>query len=199
MSEGHTVTGWVAEICAGNEDAARKLVELYLKRLVRLGNQTYERTFGKVPRPAEDEEDAALSALDSFCARARAGKVHDLANRNQLWKLLVTITVRKIYDQRKRATALKRGGTDGQGAAAGVEQAISKLPAPDAQAELADTYRAAMDALDGDPELTKIAEMELEGRTRAEIAKALGLTDRTIYRKLQVIHDQWNRFFASAQ
>src|SRR5437879_4996882 len=96
MSDTHTVTGLLTAVCAGDAEAIARLVQLYLDRLVRVGQETYRRKLGDVPRPVEDEQDAALSALDSFCARARDGKVRDLVNRAQLWTLLVKITVGKI-------------------------------------------------------------------------------------------------------
>ncbi len=200
MPEAHTVTGLLVGICAGDEDAIEKLVHLYLDRLVGLGRQTYRRKFADIGRPAEDEEDAGLSALDSFIAAAREGKVHDLANRHELWKLLVKITVRKIYDQRQRAIAQKRGGKHpaATGSADALDEAVSQRPGPEAAAELDDTYRAAMDVLD-DQELKRIAEMDLEDRSRAEIAEALGVTERTVYRKLGVIHEHWDRFFADGR
>jgi len=187
-------------ICAGNEEAVEKLVRLYLDKLVGVGRQTYRRKFADVPRPGEDEEDAALSALDSFCAAAREGKVHDLANRHQLWKLLAKITVRKICDQRERATAKKRGGKDAvpTGLTDALGEVVSKLTGPEAAAELADTIRAAMDALD-DQELKRIAQMYLNERSPADIAEELGVTERTVYRKLEVIHEHWDRYFADSR
>jgi len=136
----------------------------HLQRLVGVGRQVYRRRFGDIPRPVEDEEDAALSALGSFCARARAGKVENLVNKQQLWRLLVQITIRKIYDQRERARALKRGGKAGRKPAGALDRVISALPGPQAQAELADTYRAALDELT-DPDLRRLAELELAGVT----------------------------------
>jgi DNA-directed RNA polymerase specialized sigma24 family protein len=195
MSQAHTITGLLAGVSDGDEKAIEKLVHVYLDRLVGVGRRKY-RSLGNIPRPVEDEEDAALSALDTFCGRAREGKIQDLANREQLWALLVKITIRKVYDQRERATAKKRRGKDPPGSAAALDQVISELPGPQAEAELKDTYRAAMDLLT-DPDLKRIAEMDLEGRNRAEIAEGLGLTERTVYRKLQVIREHWDRFFAN--
>ncbi len=68
---------------------------------------------------------------------------------------------------------------------------MSKLPDPQVEAELADTYRAAMDSL-LDPVLKRIAVMDLEGRSRPEIAEALGMTERTVYRKLELIQEKWD-------
>jgi hypothetical protein len=174
MSEAHTVTGLLSGVCAGDEEAVEKLVHLYLDRLVEFGSRTYRRKFADTPRPAEDEEDAALSALDSFCAAARDGKHQDLANRNHLWNLLTKITIRKIYDQRKKALAEKRGGKNSAQTVPpqALHEVISSLPGPEAEAEWADTYRNAMKVL-ANPELK-----------------------RTVYRKLEIIKKDWDVYFA---
>jgi DNA-directed RNA polymerase specialized sigma24 family protein len=181
MSEQHSVTAWFDGLYQGDEDAATRLVERYLDRLVGLGRQTYRRRFGDIPRPTEDEEDAALSAFDSFCAAVKAGQIRHLQNRHELWGLLVKIMIRKVYDQRDRITAKKRGGRDASMAVAtdDLDDFVGQLTGPEALAELRDTYRVAIEKLD-DPELRQIAEMDLEGRTRAEIARALKLTERTV-------------------
>ena len=198
MSEQHSVTVWFDGLYQGDEDAVTRLVERYLDRLVGLGRQTYRRRFGDVSRPTEDEEDAALSAVASFCAGLEEGRFRDFRNRHELWGLLAKITIRKIYDQRDRITAKKRGGPHASKAVAigALDGLVDQLTGPEVQAELRDTYRVAIEKLD-DPELRQIAEMDLEGRTRAEIAEALRLTKRTVYRKLIVIREQWDRTFAA--
>jgi hypothetical protein len=45
-----------------------------------------------------DEEDAALSAFDSFCRRAEQGQFPDLKDRDGLWALLVVLTAHKAAD-----------------------------------------------------------------------------------------------------
>ena len=199
MDSEHSVTRLFADLKGGDEEAADALVRRYLDALVHKAQATYFRKFDNVPRPVEDEEDAALSALDSFLGGIRAGRFPQLRDRIGLWPLLVKITVRKVYDQRERALAKKRGGGKvAQTRPDSVEQLIDGLPGPQAAAELADTYRAAMESLEN-PELRRIAELHLDGRTKEEIAAELGVTERTIYRKLEVIHEQWDRCFADVR
>ena len=57
-----------------------------------------------------DEEDAAQSALKSFCRQAKAGEFPELHKRENLLSLLATITRRKVEDHIKREQAKKRGG-----------------------------------------------------------------------------------------
>ena len=57
-----------------------------------------------------DEEDAALSAFDSLCAGLARGQFPQLADRDDLWRLLVVITTRKVQAQARRRLRQKRGG-----------------------------------------------------------------------------------------
>ena len=66
-----SVTHWLGALRGGELDAAQPLWERYFARLVRLA-QARLRT-NRRPGAAEDEEDAALSAFDSFCRAATAG------------------------------------------------------------------------------------------------------------------------------
>lgn len=191
MGNSESVTEWLQAVERDDREAANHLVERYFKRLVGVARNTYQEKLGGIPRPAEDEEDAALSALESIFAGVREGKIKEVVNRHQLLALLFKVTIRKVYDQRERATAQMRGGGRKPVAVEELEHMISKMPDASARAELADTYRAAMDAL-GDAELKRIAAMDLEGSSRPEIAEALGMTERTVYRKLKLIHEKWD-------
>ena len=64
-----SVTLWVGDLKAGDHAAAQKLWERYFEKLVRLARAKLRAAL----RAAEDEEDAALSAFDSFCPAAAKG------------------------------------------------------------------------------------------------------------------------------
>jgi hypothetical protein len=106
MSSPGSVSLWIAQLKAGARDAARPLWENYFRRLVCLAR---DRLAG-VPRRAADEEDVALSAFDSFCRAAERGCFPDLADRNDLWQLLVVITDRKACDLANYERRQRRGG-----------------------------------------------------------------------------------------
>lgn len=67
-----SVTRWIGDLKAGGQDAAQPLWERYFDRLVHLARNKLRAR----PRSAtvEDEEDAALSAFDSFCRGAAEGR-----------------------------------------------------------------------------------------------------------------------------
>src|SRR6516164_1255619 len=99
-----SVTAWIEQLKAGDAAAAAPLWQGYFRRLVGLARQR----LGAAPRRAADVEDVALSAFDSFCRGAAAGRFPRLDDRDDLWALLVTITARKAAEQVRRERRLKR-------------------------------------------------------------------------------------------
>jgi DNA-directed RNA polymerase specialized sigma24 family protein len=190
-----SVTSWLGDLKAGDRDAAQKLWERYFGSLVRLA-QARLRT---APRVAEDEEDAALSAFDSFCNAAALGRFPRLDDRDDLWRILVTLTRRKAINQFQRARWQKRDAArvaspaEREGAA-GDREFLDNLagpePSPDFAALVADEWRHRLDSL-RDDSLRRVALMRLEGFRNDEIAERLGCGLRTVARKLELIRRRW--------
>jgi DNA-directed RNA polymerase specialized sigma24 family protein len=191
-SPGNSVTQWLSALKQGDQSAARELWEAYFRRLVGLARVR----LGHAPRRIADEEDVALSAFDSFCRGAQAGRFPRLDDRNDLWQILVLITVRKAIDLRnyegrpsrgqgrvQSLTDMSRGGFEAKGSA---------LPTPELAAQLAEEYQRLMEQL-GDSTLQSVATWKLEGYTDLEIAKRLGCVTRTVERKLALIRRTWAR------
>src|SRR5262249_24542010 len=84
----------------------QKIWEVYFQRLVGLARTELR----AAPRRAADEEDVALSAFDSFCRAAGQDRFPQLLDRDDLWQLLVVITVRKAVNLLKAERRQKRGG-----------------------------------------------------------------------------------------
>src|SRR5438105_14531380 len=91
MSSSGSVTHWINLLKGGDAVAIQKLWEAYFARLVGLARKKLR----EAPRRAADEEDVALSAFDSFCAGVAKERFPQLADRDDLWHGLVTITARK--------------------------------------------------------------------------------------------------------
>ena len=70
MSSDASVTGWIGQLKAGNQEAAQQLWNHYFQKLVRLARAR----LGGFRRRAVDEEDMALTAFDSFCRGAANGR-----------------------------------------------------------------------------------------------------------------------------
>ncbi len=195
-----SVTGWIGDLKSGEPDAADRLWQRYFAGLVRLARKKLE----AVPRAAavEDEEDAALSAFHSLCAGAAAGRFDRLKDRDDLWRLLVVITMRKVCDQLRRQRKLKRGGGRVVAEAAlagldpdspgGFEQFIGREPAPEFAAMLAEEFQVRLGSLP-DESLRQVALWKLEGYSSDEIADRIGCVCRTVDRKLELIRKAWRR------
>lgn len=194
-----SVTRWIGELKAGDPAAAQPLWERYFDRLVRLARARL--LTARLPSAEADEEDAALSAFDSFCAGAVRGRFPQLADRDDLWRLLVLITARKVQAQGRRHRRRKRGGglvrseadlpDGGQGAGAeGLDELAGVVPTPEFAAMVAEECRLLLDAL-GDESLRRVALARMGGYTDDEIAERLGCARRTVARRLDLIRKTW--------
>jgi hypothetical protein len=193
-----SVTRWIGDLKAGGDSAAQHLWERYFHRLVHLARARLRaaRRTGAI----EDEEDAALSAFDSFCRGAVEGRFPQLADRDGLWRLLVVITLRKVMAQAGRQAARKRGGGRLVGDSAikggdtvearGLDGIAADEPGPEVAAMVIEEYRRLRDRL-GSELLRQMLDLRLQGCTREEIANRLCCAERTVRRKLELIREAW--------
>jgi DNA-directed RNA polymerase specialized sigma24 family protein len=198
MSSPESITVWIRELRSGDACAAQRLWQSYFARLVGLARK---KLLGQ-PRGAADEEDVALSAFASFCRGAAACRFPRLDDRNDLWQVLVLLTVRKAYRLIQHEGRHKRGGGGVHHLSAlveegsGVVEVLGREPTPELAAGVAEECRRLLDAL-GDTELRSIALWRMEGCTTGEIAAQLGCVPRTVERKLRVIRGLWQQEIAS--
>src|SRR5262249_47464586 len=155
---------------------AQPLWEMYFGRLVRLAHRRLQ----GAPRRAADGEDVALSAFKSFCQGVQQGRFSQLADRHNLWPLLVAITMHKCVDR------LLRQGRRPTEALPPADVLFSQEPSPELAAQLADDLAHLLCLLDatGDAELRPIALGKMQGATTEELAVRFGCVRRTIERKL---------------
>jgi DNA-directed RNA polymerase specialized sigma24 family protein len=200
LGDGGSVTRWIGELRGGDPAAAGAVWERYFDRLVRLARK---RLAGR-HRGVEDEEDAALSAFDSFCAGLARGRFTELSDRDDLWKLLVVITARKAAAQVDRQRAQKRGGVwnrvdQAHGGSAEVSHSeaagflaeiVAREPTPEFAAMVAEETGRLLGRL-GDEQLRQIALDRMAGYTTEEIADRLGCARRTVARRLDLIRQTW--------
>jgi DNA-directed RNA polymerase specialized sigma24 family protein len=196
VSNGNSVTCWLDGVKAGEGRDIQRLWERYFEKLVRLAGS-------RLPlhtRRTYDEEDVALSAFHSFCEGLGQGRFPQLADRDDLWRVLATITTRKVIGSLRHHTRRKRGGGHVLGESAltdrgadgeeGLARFLSREPTPEAATEFADACDRLFQRLQ-DPILKSIALRKLEGWTTDEIAGEVGTTRRTVDRKLQLIRALW--------
>jgi DNA-directed RNA polymerase specialized sigma24 family protein len=108
----------------------------------------------------------------------------------------MVITARKAAHQIRDEGRQKRGGCPQPTAAPSevfdLEQILSREPAPEFAAEVADEWQRLV-ALLGDSELEAVALLRMEGYTVEEIAHKLSYVPRSIKRKLSVFRAAWEK------
>ena len=193
------VTHWLRCLREGDAAAAEVLFRAYFERLVHLARAHLDNGV----RRAADEEDVALSALDSFFRGAASGRFPSLQNRQDLWRLLLTITLFKARDLANHERREKRGGGQVLAAVdlfdiedADLDHLIGPEPPPDLAVAFADELRHRLAELPGD-DLRRVALARLEGDTVDQAAGRLGVSRRAVERKLQLIRELWQDAFTA--
>ena len=186
MTPEESVSEWFLRLRQGDGEAAQPLWEHYFSRMVALARQRLR----SLPRRAADEDDIAQSAFASFCRDAQRGRFPDIADRHDLWKLLIAITAQKSVDLARREQAAKRGGARPPGEVADLLQEVGREPTPEFAARVAEECERLLAGL-GDDTLRQVAVWKMEGYTNEEIAGRLGCVPRTVERRLREIRQIW--------
>src|SRR5436190_4397460 len=182
MPSDDPITFWIDGIKAGDAQAAAKLWERYSIQLLNFARRRLTPSRAR----ANDEEDVVLSAFNSLFRRARKGAFSRLNDRNDLWRLLVTITHRKALRALRRECTAKRGGGGNQSYHDDPWDSQLSLPGqeptPEVVASMKESLAALLSSLDDD-ELRKIALLKMEQYTDSEVAAITGRSRATIERR----------------
>lgn len=190
LDEHHSITRWIHGLKAGDSDSAEHIWQQYFEKLTRLARQR----LGDLPRRVADEEDLALSALNSVIVGAQSQRFPRLEDRTDLWKLLVVVTSRKVTALQRRHFAGKRPdrntvhGTEEE--AAWFAESLGREPSPEFAAQFADEVRKLLTSLPGE-DFRQVALMRMEGYTNREIAARLDWYEVKVERRLRIIRKQW--------
>jgi RNA polymerase sigma factor (sigma-70 family) len=197
MSAAPSISQWITELKEGDANAAQRLWERYATRLVEIARRKLKDS----PKCVADEDDIAASVFHSLCRGAAAGRFENVKNRDDLWWLLLAITKQKAVDHVRRETAQKRGGgriqlesclsgnmEEGHGFV--LDHMIGDEPTPEFALMLQEQHSRLLGLL-RDDQLRQIAIFRIEGFTVPEIAADLGVSTRSIERKLQLIRGAW--------
>jgi DNA-directed RNA polymerase specialized sigma24 family protein len=200
MSSITSVTTWLDRLKGGDQDEpARRLWQAYFDRLVRRAHallvQARCHTGG-------DAEDVTLSAFASFVGAVQQQRFPQLNDRDDLWRVLLTVTSRKAWKHIRREHSLRRGGgheaplsalPNEGGSSPGEPPIPGDEPDPAEAAALGETYERMMAALEKE-DLRRAARWRLEGYSNEDIAARLGRSVGTAERKLRTIRAIWERF-----
>jgi len=194
-----SVTEWLEGLKQGESDAAQRIWERYFDRLLRLARAR----LGPTRSPQVDHDDVVSEAFANFCRAVEAGRFPKLADRDDLWQLLVMLTERRVVDQIRRDRAKKRempaaaataaptlDSSAGQVGRATANQIVDDQPTPALAAELAEQLQLLLSALPNDM-MRNIVTAKLEGFTNQEISQRLNTSLRNVERKLGLIRRIW--------
>jgi hypothetical protein len=166
----------MAGLAVGDQQAARRLYERFIDRLIVLAARKLDKTLGaKV-----DPESVAVSVFESFFDRHGRGEFA-FDNWGMVLGLLSHITFRKCLNRNRDRRAAKRDETravafaDWQAAAAG--------PGPAEEAMLADLVARAL--ADFDEDERAILDQFLAGATVDAVALSIRLSTRTVFRVIE--------------
>jgi RNA polymerase sigma-70 factor (ECF subfamily) len=169
----------------GDEDAATALYLRYAQRLEAAARTKQ----GANLRARFDPEDVVQSVFRTFFRRAAAGS-YDVIDGDELWSLLLVVTLNKARKQVSRHLAGKRDARSTTvDADASLARAQRREDSLEALRIVIDEFTESLD-----PELRSLVEMRVEGHEVAEIAARLGRSKRTVERNLQrirqTLHEQ---------
>ncbi len=175
----------VARFRTGDSTAADVLFERYTVRLTALARARMSRKLAA----RIDPEDIMMSAYRSFFIGAREGRF-SFSEGGELWRLLVTITLRKLYRQAAKHTAARRDfSLERQVVDSGqLTQFISRDPTPEEVVAVSDLLETLMSNLNHDER--RVLELRLQGEQTSEVARAIGKSQRTVRRCLERIRTE---------
>jgi RNA polymerase sigma factor (sigma-70 family) len=172
-------------------DAANVLWERFFPRLMGLARRVLDGR--RLPSSAED---AVQEAFSDFFQRVSMGKVSDdIRDRDDLWRVLSTMTVQRARKQLRKESAQRRGDgrvylqsqlEDSTSKEGPLSHALAQMPTAEWDMVFYDLMSALSD------ELREVAIMRLARFTNEEIKTALGCSLRSVERRLQLIRATWS-------
>ncbi|HEY3391406.1 MAG TPA: protein kinase [Lacipirellulaceae bacterium] len=172
---------------SGDSNAAAEIFDRYVARLIGLVRKRLSSKLGR----RVDPQDIVQSAYRSFFLRARDERF-DIEQSGDLWRLLVGITLKKLYGQVERHTAARRDVAREeplQSPAAGAIEPASPQPTPAEEVALFEQLEHVLKQLS--PLARRVVELRLRGDTIDEIAAAVERSQRTIRRILESVRQRF--------
>lgn len=167
---------------AGDSKACTELFNNYSERLVELASRNIHPHLIK----RFDGEDVVQSVFRTFFRRRDEGTLN-ICHSQQLWKLLVAITVCKTRSHARRHTADKRNALLDQNAQL-EPKFVDTQPTPEDALSLWEEIDHAIQGLP--PRTGEIISGRLEGKSQSEIAAELDLSRQTIHRILKLVEQR---------
>jgi len=197
MSEDPSFADLLARLRTGDQAAAALVVDQYARRLIALARTNLDRRILR----KEDPEDVLQSVFKSFFRRCGVGQFR-LDRREDLWSLLVSLTLHKCGHRADYFRAARRNvqretpAALGQESSASEWEALAREPTPLEAVMLAETVERLLGGLE--PHQQQIVQLSLEGEAPARIATAVGVTQRTVQRVLKGVRERLEKWRGEA-
>jgi RNA polymerase sigma factor (sigma-70 family) len=176
----------VARWRQGDQQAAAELHRRYVQKVTTLVD--YHLSSKLAARFSAD--DVAQSVFGSLFRMTRE-KSHEFDSDEGFWKWLLTLTLNKTFKRIERERRAKRSPDREVRSPAEMEfdevlaGVLRSHPSPDQIAEIADLVNTVLDRIS--PDHQQILLLWLQEHTQPEIARQLGVDERTVRRKLRTI------------
>ncbi len=178
----------LARYSGGDDRAADELFSRYVAKLTFLART---RLAPKIATRT-DPEDIVLSAYRSFFVGARSG--HFLLRRSgDLWRLLVSITMHKLYHHVRHHRAAARSVRIEQKLTVNDADGFpaSREPSPEEAIAVADELQKCMAGLDAFSR--RVLELRLQDEPLSSIAIDTGRSERTVRRALAALEERLSK------
>ena len=190
----HSVTRLLHRLRTDDPDAAGEV----WRRILRAPAAVGPSQLAALPHRAVDEEDVLVSVFDRFFRAAKQERFARLADRDDLWQILLVLT-----DARWPTTI---GGDGGQarrrrlGSSASrprsdLREFVDREPGPGVRRRLQRPSGPHLSQL-GESTTREVALLRMEGYETREIAGHLGISLSSVERKLRVVREVWQEEFA---
>lgn len=184
------LTIFFEQLRQGDQDAAERLWECCAPRILAVARKTLAYRAQRI----SDHDDVAQSVFVSLWTQATKGNFSEDFHRENLWRLLTTMTVRRALKHQAREQTRKRGRGRVQ-----VESSVAPSGAVPFRLDqaMAQVSNHEFDVLCEeqllrlDEDLRAIAVLRLMNHTQDEIAAALNCSISTVERKLRLIRKLW--------
>jgi RNA polymerase sigma-70 factor (ECF subfamily) len=183
MIEGDQGPDAVGRLRDGDDLDADALFSLYAERLTRVA----ERHLSNKLAGRIDREDVVQSVFRTFFRRSAAGEFR-IDTTAQLWRLLVTITLRKVAASARYHTAAARDVAAEDGGDFRLSEAAAREPGPEEAATLVDQIEALLRGLP--PLYCQVLDLRLQGCGSVETAERLGVSRQTVFRALRLLQER---------
>ncbi len=185
----NSVTLLLRKVRGKDEAAIADLWQKYWMQLVRAAQRQCQFKTAMV-----DPEFIAQSVFHHVCHQFQHGDISDVSDREQFWAILLNLTKNKAIDHFRRETRQKRGGHLKRVAMLDTENRPIEGTMRDDEAseereaaELLEHFQHLLNEEDETGRLTQILLGRLAGESNQAIGQALGVSTRTIDRKVERI------------